>query len=125
MATVSRLAKRPRSDNSIRPGRRMSGRGCGIRVARGFALGAVTISAMAAAYVGLDKPQVAHASVLTRTTQQIGSWRVRSRLQWYAWYAVSPPFRTVSLARLRCLASKPVVYIRWIQFMSAHDCDLR
>jgi len=27
---------------------------------------------MAAAYVGLDKPQVAHASVLTRTTQQIG-----------------------------------------------------
>lgn len=50
----------------------MSGRGCDIRVARGFALGAVTISVMAAAYVGLDKPQVAHASVLTRSIQQIG-----------------------------------------------------
>jgi hypothetical protein len=50
----------------------MSGRGYGIRVARGFGLGAVTIPVMAAAYVGLDKPQVAHASVLTRTTQQIG-----------------------------------------------------
>jgi hypothetical protein len=34
----------------------MSGRGCGIRVASGFGLGAVTISVMAAAYVGLDKP---------------------------------------------------------------------
>jgi len=54
----------------------MSGRGCGIRVARGFGLGAVTISVMAAASVGLDKPQVAHASVLTRTTQQIGKCRL-------------------------------------------------
>ena len=33
---------------------------------------AVTISVLAAAYAGLDKPQVTHASVLTRTTQQIG-----------------------------------------------------
>ncbi len=41
-------------------------------VARGFGLGAVTIPVMAAAYAGLDKQQVAHSSVLTRTTQQIG-----------------------------------------------------
>lgn len=41
-------------------------------IARGFGLGAVTIPVMAAAYVGLDKQQVAHSSVLTRTSQQIG-----------------------------------------------------
>jgi EmrB/QacA subfamily drug resistance transporter len=41
-------------------------------VARGFGLGVITIPVMAAAYVGLDKQQVAHSSVLTRTTQQIG-----------------------------------------------------
>jgi hypothetical protein len=50
----------------------MSGRGCGIRVARGFGVGAVTTSVMAAACVGLGKRQVARASALTRTTQQIG-----------------------------------------------------
>lgn len=41
-------------------------------VARGFGLGAITIPVMAAAYIGLDKAQVAHSSVLTRTAQQIG-----------------------------------------------------
>jgi EmrB/QacA subfamily drug resistance transporter len=41
-------------------------------VARGFGLGAVTIPVMAVAYVGLDRQQIAHSSVLTRTTQQIG-----------------------------------------------------
>ena len=41
-------------------------------VARGFGLGAITIPVMAAAYIGLDKQQVAHSSVLTRTAQQIG-----------------------------------------------------
>jgi hypothetical protein len=35
----------------------MSGRGVGIRVARGFDLGAVTIPAIAAAHIGLDKPR--------------------------------------------------------------------
>ena len=41
-------------------------------VIRGFGLGAVTIPVMAVAYLGLDKQQIAHSSVLTRTTQQIG-----------------------------------------------------
>jgi EmrB/QacA subfamily drug resistance transporter len=41
-------------------------------VARGFGLGAVTIPVMAVAYLGLDRQQIAHSSVLTRTTQQIG-----------------------------------------------------
>ena len=39
---------------------------------RGFGLGAVTIPVMAVAYLGLDRQQIAHSSVLTRTTQQIG-----------------------------------------------------
>jgi EmrB/QacA subfamily drug resistance transporter len=39
---------------------------------RGFGLGAVTIPVMAVAYQGLDKAQIAHSSVLTRTAQQIG-----------------------------------------------------
>ena len=38
---------------------------------RGFGLGTVTIPVMAVAYLGLDR-QIAHASVLTRTAQQIG-----------------------------------------------------
>jgi EmrB/QacA subfamily drug resistance transporter len=39
---------------------------------RGFGLGAVTIPVMAVAFLGLDKRQIAHSSVVTRTVQQIG-----------------------------------------------------
>ncbi|MGQ4511941.1 DHA2 family efflux MFS transporter permease subunit [Streptomyces sp. DW26H14] len=39
---------------------------------RGIGLGAVTMPVMTAAYVGLDRAQIAHSSVLTRTAQQIG-----------------------------------------------------
>ena len=41
-------------------------------VIRGFGLGAVTIPVMAVAFLGLDKQQIAHSSVLTRTMQQLG-----------------------------------------------------
>jgi len=41
-------------------------------VIRGFGLGAVTLPATAAGFIGLDKQQIPHASVLTRTAQQIG-----------------------------------------------------
>lgn len=41
-------------------------------VVRGLGLGAVTIPVMAAAYVDLDRAQVPHASIITRTAQQIG-----------------------------------------------------
>jgi hypothetical protein len=41
-------------------------------VLRGFGLGAVTMPVMVAAYVGLEKHQIAHSTVLTRTAQQIG-----------------------------------------------------
>jgi len=41
-------------------------------VIRGFGLGAVTIPVMAVAFLGLGKEQIPHASVLTRTIQQIG-----------------------------------------------------
>jgi EmrB/QacA subfamily drug resistance transporter len=41
-------------------------------VVRGFGLGAVTMPVMVAGYVGLDKQQIPHSSVLTRTAQQIG-----------------------------------------------------
>ncbi|HTU74278.1 MAG TPA: MDR family MFS transporter [Trebonia sp.] len=41
-------------------------------VIRGFGLGAVTMPVMVAAYVGLDEAAIPHASVLTRTAQQIG-----------------------------------------------------
>jgi EmrB/QacA subfamily drug resistance transporter len=41
-------------------------------VARGFGLGAVTIPLMAVAFLGLDKEQIAHSAVLTRTVQQVG-----------------------------------------------------
>jgi EmrB/QacA subfamily drug resistance transporter len=41
-------------------------------VIRGFGLGAVTMPLMVAAYVGLDKEQIPHSSVLTRMAQQIG-----------------------------------------------------
>jgi EmrB/QacA subfamily drug resistance transporter len=43
-----------------------------VLVVRGFGLGTVTMPVMVAAYIGLDKQQIAHSSVLTRTTQQIG-----------------------------------------------------
>ena len=39
---------------------------------RGIGLGTVTIPVMAVAYLGLDKAEIAHASVLTRTAQQVG-----------------------------------------------------
>jgi EmrB/QacA subfamily drug resistance transporter len=41
-------------------------------VIRGLGLGAVTISVTAAAFLGLDKQQIPHASVVTRTVQQVG-----------------------------------------------------
>jgi EmrB/QacA subfamily drug resistance transporter len=41
-------------------------------VLRGLGLGAVTIPVTAAAFLGLDKQQIPHASVLTRTVQQVG-----------------------------------------------------
>jgi EmrB/QacA subfamily drug resistance transporter len=43
-----------------------------VLVVRGFGMGAVTIPVMAVAYLGLDREQIAHSSVVTRTTQQIG-----------------------------------------------------
>lgn len=39
---------------------------------RGFGLGAVTVPVMAVAFVGLDRPDVPHASILTRIAQQVG-----------------------------------------------------
>lgn len=41
-------------------------------VVRGFGLGAVTMPVMVAGYIGLEKQQIPHSSVLTRTAQQIG-----------------------------------------------------
>jgi MFS family permease len=41
-------------------------------VIRGFGLGCVIMPVMVAGYIGLDKRQIPHSSVLTRTTQQIG-----------------------------------------------------
>jgi EmrB/QacA subfamily drug resistance transporter len=41
-------------------------------VIRGFGLGAVTMPVMVAGYIGLDKQQIPHSSVLTRTAQQVG-----------------------------------------------------
>jgi EmrB/QacA subfamily drug resistance transporter len=41
-------------------------------VIRGFGLGAVTMPVMVASYIGLDKEEIPHSSVLTRTAQQIG-----------------------------------------------------
>jgi EmrB/QacA subfamily drug resistance transporter len=41
-------------------------------VIRGIGLGAVTMPVMVAGYIGLDKQQIPHSSVLTRTAQQIG-----------------------------------------------------
>ena len=39
---------------------------------RGAGLGAVTMPVLTASYVGLERSQIAHSSVLTRTAQQIG-----------------------------------------------------
>jgi EmrB/QacA subfamily drug resistance transporter len=39
---------------------------------RGIGLGTVTIPVMAVAYLGLEKQEIAHASVVTRTAQQVG-----------------------------------------------------
>jgi MFS family permease len=39
---------------------------------RGFGLGCVTMPVMVAGYIGLDKQQIPHSSVLTRMSQQIG-----------------------------------------------------
>ena len=39
---------------------------------RGFGLGAVTIPLMTAAFVGLDRPDIPHASIITRIAQQLG-----------------------------------------------------
>jgi EmrB/QacA subfamily drug resistance transporter len=39
---------------------------------RGFGLGCVTMPVIVAGYIGLDKQQIPHSSVLTRMTQQIG-----------------------------------------------------
>jgi EmrB/QacA subfamily drug resistance transporter len=41
-------------------------------VIRGIGLGAVTMPVIVAAYIGLNKQQIPHSSVLTRTAQQIG-----------------------------------------------------
>jgi EmrB/QacA subfamily drug resistance transporter len=41
-------------------------------VVRGLGVGALTIPVMAAAYLGLAKDEVPHASIITRTAQQIG-----------------------------------------------------
>jgi EmrB/QacA subfamily drug resistance transporter len=41
-------------------------------VVRGVGLGAVTIPVMASAYLGLDRGAIPHASIITRTSQQIG-----------------------------------------------------
>jgi EmrB/QacA subfamily drug resistance transporter len=41
-------------------------------VVRGIGLGAATIPVMASAYIGLDQTAIPHASIITRTAQQIG-----------------------------------------------------
>lgn len=39
---------------------------------RGFGLGAVTIPLMTAAFIGLDRRDIPHASIITRIAQQFG-----------------------------------------------------
>jgi EmrB/QacA subfamily drug resistance transporter len=39
---------------------------------RGFGLGAVTIPLMTAAFIGLDRSEIPHASIITRIAQQVG-----------------------------------------------------
>jgi EmrB/QacA subfamily drug resistance transporter len=43
-----------------------------VLVVRGVGLGAITVPVMAVAYIGLDRAEVPHASILTRVAQQIG-----------------------------------------------------
>ncbi|WP_423923811.1 MDR family MFS transporter [Frigoribacterium sp. 2-23] len=43
-----------------------------VLVVRGFGLGAVMIPIMAVGFVGLDKPDMPHASTITRLSQQLG-----------------------------------------------------
>ena len=43
-----------------------------VLVVRGLGLGAVTIPVTAVAYLSLDKQEIAHSSVVTRTAQQLG-----------------------------------------------------
>lgn len=45
---------------------------CAALVVRGFGLGAVFIPVIAVAFVGLDRSEVPHASILTRVAQQVG-----------------------------------------------------
>jgi MFS family permease len=42
------------------------------QVIRGLGLGGVTLAVTASAFIGLDKQEISHSSVLTRTVQQIG-----------------------------------------------------
>ena len=53
---------------------------------RGFGLGAVTIPVIAVAFLGLDKSQIAHSSVVTRTVQQLGARSARP-----SWRSSCPP----------------------------------
>ncbi len=43
-----------------------------VLLVRGFGLGAITIPVMSVAFVGLDRAEVPHASIITRLAQQIG-----------------------------------------------------
>jgi EmrB/QacA subfamily drug resistance transporter len=43
-----------------------------VLVVRGIGLGAITVPVIAVAYIGLDRAEVPHASILTRVAQQIG-----------------------------------------------------
>ena len=43
-----------------------------VLLVRGFGMGAVMIPVMSVAYVGLERTEVAHASIITRLVQQIG-----------------------------------------------------
>jgi EmrB/QacA subfamily drug resistance transporter len=45
---------------------------CAALVVRGFGLGAVLIPVMTVAFVGLERSEVPHASILTRVSQQVG-----------------------------------------------------
>ncbi|CAN5210522.1 MDR family MFS transporter [soil metagenome] len=44
----------------------------GVLLVRGFGLGAVLVPLMTVAYIGLDRSDVPHASIITRIVQQIG-----------------------------------------------------
>jgi MFS family permease len=43
-----------------------------VLVVRGFGLGAVLVPLMTVAYIGLDRAEVPHASIITRIVQQVG-----------------------------------------------------